>query len=89
MSTEQLIDLMHQALILSLLLAGPPLGFALAIGLFFAIFQAVTSIQEQSLIFVPKILVVIATLIVFMGWMTHLIVTFTVNVFSQMGSFAP
>ena len=89
MSPEQLIDLMQQALILALLLAGPPLGFALAIGLFFAVFQAVTSIQEQSLIFVPKIIVVIVTLMIFMGWMSHLIITFTTNLFSQMGSFAP
>ena len=69
MNVQGIVDIMNQALWTALMLAGPPLTLALMVGLFFAIFQAVTSIQEQSLIFVPKIIAVVFTMLVLMGWM--------------------
>lgn len=89
MSAQSIIDLMNQAMWISLLLAGPTLGLALAVGLAMSIFQAVTSIQEQSLIFVPKIIAVAISLLVFMGWMTRLLITFTTHLFMQIGSVGP
>jgi flagellar biosynthetic protein FliQ len=89
MTPQGLIDLLNQALLLALLLAGPSLLFALVVGVFFAIFQAVTSIQEQSIIFVPKIIAVVVSLLLFMGWMIRIAVVFTQNVFAQIGQMAP
>lgn len=89
MSAQAIIDIMNQAMWVSLLIAGPSLGLALVVGLAMSIFQAVTSIQEQSLIFVPKILAVVLSLLLFLGWMTRILVTFTAHLFSQIGSVAP
>jgi flagellar biosynthetic protein FliQ len=89
MSPQALIDIMHQALWVSLLLAGPTLGLALIVGLFFSVFQAVTSIQEQSLIFVPKILAAVVSLLLLMGWMTRLLIAFTTELFMTIPSVTP
>ena len=85
MTPQGLIDFLNQAVLLALLLAGPSLLFAFVVGVFFAIFQAVTSIQEQSIIFVPKIIAVVAGLFLFMGWMVRVTITFTQNLFVQIG----
>ena len=55
MSMNLAIDLAREALMMVLLLAGPILAFGLCVGLAIALFQAVTSLQEQTLQFVPKI----------------------------------
>ena len=89
MTPQALIDLLSQALILALLLAGPTLLLALAVGIFFAVFQAVTSIQEQSLIFIPKIIAAVVSMFIFMGWMVRLVITFTQNLFLQIGQITP
>lgn len=89
MTPQDIIDVMHRALILALMLAGPSLLLALTVGVIFSIFQAVTSIQEQSLIFVPKILAVVLSLLIFMGWMVRVCITFTQNLFAQIGQISP
>jgi len=89
MTAQGIIDIMNQAMWTTLLLAGPALAFALFVGLFFAVFQAVTSIQEQSLIFVPKIIAVAVTLLVLMGWMTRLMIAFTTQLYLQIGTVGP
>ena len=55
MSIGQIVSLMRDSIIQILILIAPPLGVALVIGLIVAIFQAVTSIQEQTLTFLPKL----------------------------------
>ena len=89
MTPQSLIDIMQQALWLSLLLAAPTLGLALGVGLFFSVFQAVTSIQEQSLIFVPKIIAAVVALLVFMGWMTRLLLSFTTQLYMSISNVVP
>lgn len=89
MTPQGVIDLLHQALMLSVMLAGPVLLLALVVGVFFSVFQAVTSIQEQSLIFVPKMIAVGISLLIFMGWMVRLVITFTHNLFLQIGQISP
>ena len=85
MTPQGLIDLLNEALLVALLVAAPSLLFALIVGVFFAIFQAVTSVQEQSIIFVPKIIAVVAGLFLFMGWMVRVTIIFTQNLFVQIG----
>ncbi len=77
MTPEEVLDVGMQALWLAVLLAGPILGGALAVGLLIGIFQAATQIQEMTLSFIPKLLAVIVALFVAGGWMLELITTFT------------
>jgi len=73
--------LMSQALFQTLLIAAPMLGLSLLVGLTISIFQATTSIQEQTLTFVPKIVVVLGSIIVFGTWIINSMVNFTMRVF--------
>jgi flagellar biosynthetic protein FliQ len=73
-------------MVLSLKIAGPVLLLGLIIGLLVSIFQAVTSIQEQSLSFIPKI-VGVAVLIVVLGpWMLGQLVTYAQNLYLSIPS---
>jgi len=65
MSQEMVIDVMTRSLYTIIISALPPLIMGLSVGLIVAIFQTVTSIQEQTLAFVPKIIAVMVALIIF------------------------
>jgi flagellar biosynthetic protein FliQ len=79
-ATELLKALMFQAVTL----AAPILLTALTIGLSISIFQSVTSIQEQTLTFVPKALGIVSLLVVSLPWMLHMLVQFTTAVIQKM-----
>jgi flagellar biosynthetic protein FliQ len=66
-----------------LILGGPALLVGLVVGLLVGLFQTVTSIQEFTLTFVPKMFVVFLCLFLLMPWMTDKLVTFTRNLFQQ------
>ena len=81
MNQDTVINLATQAMTLALEIAGPILLCGLIIGLLVSIFQAVTSIQEQSLSFIPKI-VAVAVLIVVLGpWMLGQLVSYAQNLY--------
>ena len=81
MNQDTVINLATQAMMLALKIAGPILLVGLIVGLLVSIFQAVTSIQEQSLSFIPKI-VAVAVLIVILGpWMLGQLVTYAQNLY--------
>ena len=81
MDQDTVVSLATQAMMLSLKIAGPILVLGLIIGLLVSIFQAVTSIQEQSLSFIPKI-VGVAVLIVVLGpWMLDQLVGYAQNLY--------
>ena len=63
------------------ILIAPVLGAALIVGLFVAIFQATTSIQEQTLAFIPKIVAVFVAILIFGPWMLRIMVEFVTNIF--------
>jgi len=69
MSTGEVVTLLQGAVRQVLMIASPMLISALLVGLIIAILQATTSIQEQTLTFVPKILVILAVLAALGGWM--------------------
>ena len=75
-----LIDFAMESIKTTLLLSAPMLGFGLITGLLLSIFQAVTSIQELTLTFIPKILAVFFSLIVFFPWLLELMLEFTSNI---------
>lgn len=69
-----------------LMLAGPIMTAGLLIGLVIALFQALTTIQEMTLTFVPKILVVFVSLILFLPFMMTTLIEFAQQLFDKMGS---
>jgi flagellar biosynthetic protein FliQ len=86
MNQDTVINLATQAMMLALKIAGPVLLLGLIIGLLVSIFQAVTSIQEQSLSFIPKI-VGVAVLIVVLGpWMLDQVVGYAQNLYLSIPS---
>jgi len=78
------MQLIRDALTTTLLLAGPPMLFALVVGLVISIFQAVTQINEMTLSFVPKILAVFVSMVVFGPWMLNTILTYTNSLFAYL-----
>ena len=69
-------------------MTSPILGAALIIGLIVAIFQATTSIQEQTLTFLPKMLVILAMLALLGGWMFASLRGYTLNLFDMIPKLA-
>lgn len=81
MSVDNVIDIARGATIITLQLALPLLLFGLVVGVIVSILQAVTSVQEMTLTFVPKILAVILALVIFGPWMLQNIVAYTSRLF--------
>jgi len=77
MSPDFVINFGREAVIMTLTLALPMLGLGLVVGLVVSIFQAVTSIQEMTLTFIPKIIAILAGLIIFAPWLLDKLVTYT------------
>ncbi len=71
MDSAAVVDLARQALWMTMIISGPLLGVGLIVGLVVGIFQAATSINEQTLSFIPKILAVGLTMSVAGGWMIN------------------
>ena len=88
MSIGMIVNLMRGAVFQVFILCAPVLGAALIVGLIVAIFQATTSIQEQTLTFLPKMLVILAILALIGGWMFSMMGNYTVNLFSQIPNLA-
>jgi flagellar biosynthesis protein FliQ len=81
MNQDTVINLATQAMMLALKIAGPILLLGLIIGLLVSIFQAVTSIQEQSLSFIPKIIGVAVLIVVLGPWMLGQLVDYVQNLY--------
>ena len=76
------VDTVKSALIQALLLALPILGAGLFVGLCVSLFQAVTQIQEQTLTFVPKIVVMILVAVALLGWISQRMADFAYEMFT-------
>jgi flagellar biosynthesis protein FliQ len=86
MSQNAFLDVMRNALTLTLLLSAPMLAFGLVVGLIVSIFQAVTQINEMTLAYIPKILAVFVALAIFGPWMLQMTLNFTSNMFIALPS---
>ncbi len=84
MSSEFFVDLAAQTLRTALLLAALPLLVGLFVGVIISIIQSVTQIQEQTLVLVPKMLVVAVVLLLFLPWMLPVLLDFTTTLFSHL-----
>jgi len=87
MSEDMVIDLVREAVLTVITVAGPLLLLALSVGLLISVFQTITSIQEQTLTFVPKILAVFLGVYFFGPWMMQKIVDLFINVTDNFGQF--
>jgi flagellar biosynthetic protein FliQ len=84
---EFVIQTARDAMYTALLVAAPPMGLALIIGLMVSIFQAVTQISEVTLAFIPKILAVFGGLLFFGPFMLDTLMKFSINIFSHLPDF--
>ena len=88
MTPDAVVEIGRDTLFTAMILAAPVLCVGLTVGLLVAIFQAVTSVQEQTLSMIPKMLAVAVTLIVLMPWMINRIVVFAHAAFERMAGAA-
>lgn len=77
----------YHALLLILMISGPPIAVASVLGLFVAIIQAATQIQEQTFSFAIKMVAVIGTIVLMGGWLTGLIVGLANQIFQNFYKF--
>ncbi|SDK12586.1 flagellar biosynthetic protein FliQ [Methylophilus rhizosphaerae] len=87
MSPEQVMTLGSEAMQTTLMVAAPILGIALAVGLVVSIFQAATQINEQTLSFIPKLVGVMAMMLLAGHWMLMTLVDYMHHVFSMIPQF--
>ena len=85
MTIDVVMDITRQALFLIIKVSLPVLLVSLCVGLAISIFQTVTSIQEQTLTFVPKIICVFLSLVLLGNWMMTSLVEFMTNLWSNFG----
>lgn len=88
MDSGIVIDIAREALWLIIKCSAPLLLVSLIVGLLISIFQTITSIQEQTLTFVPKILSIFITLILCGGWIMNNIVAFMARLFADFSTYA-
>jgi flagellar biosynthetic protein FliQ len=83
MSQETIIEVMQSAIWTVILTAAPPLLMGLIVGVSVSLFQTITSIQEATMAFVPKILAVFLSLIIFGSWMLTTLRDFVVTLYEN------
>lgn len=87
MSEADIIAIGKDAVKTVLLVAAPALGIGILVGLIVSIFQAITQIQEQTLTFIPKIIAVLISLIIFGPWMLRNITNFSRTLLENLHTF--
>jgi flagellar biosynthesis protein FliQ len=83
MSPTDVIDIAHETIVVALKLGAPIMLLALAVGLVIAFLQALTQIQEMTLTFVPKVLVILVSLLALLPFMLQTLTSFTESLVSR------
>lgn len=83
MTPDMVINLAEQSIYTIMIISAPMLLIALAVGLLVSIFQAMTQIQEQTLAFIPKILAVFISIVLFGPWMLTILLDYTRDLFQK------
>ncbi len=81
MSTDFVVGIMAETVWITLLVSAPVLIVGLLVGVLISLFQAVTQVQEMTLVFVPKIVACLIALVAALPWMINILVSFTHNIF--------
>lgn len=87
MGQGEVISIMQDAIYTTIMAAAPMLVVAMAIGLIVSIFQATTQINEQTLAFVPKIVAILLSLVLFGGFIQSTIQQFMIRLFNSVGTY--
>ena len=87
MSPEQVIDIARETLWIIVKTSAPMLLVSLVVGLIISVFQTVTSIQEQTLTFVPKLLSIFAVIVLCGNWIMNNIIEFMIELCKNFGNF--
>jgi len=82
MDVTQASDLVRETLMLTLVISAPMLVIGLIVGLLVSLFQAVTQIQEQTLVFIPKIVAMVVAAFVVMPWVAQRLMEYAAVMFS-------
>ena len=86
MDNSFVVEISNQAIKVTMMLAAPMLAGALVVGILVSLFQAVTQINEQTLSFIPKILVIVIALVILSPWMMDTITSFTHDLYVSIPS---
>ena len=86
MNPDVAIDLFKSTVMFSLYIVAPFLGVTLVVGLLASILQSVTSMQEQTLTFVPKLIALAGLALVLTPWLLRTLSEFTITILTRMGS---
>ena len=78
-----IVDLAREALRTAVYVAGPALIVSMIVGLSISVFQVVTSLQDQTVAFVPKVLAVMLVVVISFPWMMRLMIQFTTKMFTD------
>jgi flagellar biosynthesis protein FliQ len=87
MTPDFAINICKKSVETILLVSAPMLLSGMIIGLIISIFQAATQINEQTLSFIPKIVAVFLTMLIFGPWIIRIVTAFTVGIFDSMATF--
>ncbi len=83
-TVQGIIDIAQQTLFTAVLLSMPVLLTSLVVGVFISLIQTVTSVQEMTITFVPKLMAVMGVTLLAMSWMIQVLVEYTENLWSHM-----
>mgnify|MGYP001020854101 CR=1 FL=1 len=86
MTADQVMEVMKEAMLVAFEMAGPLLILSIIVGLIVAVFQAATQIHEQTLTFVPKLIVIALLLLILGTWMYRVMDEFVIRLFEIMAS---
>ena len=86
MNPDLAIDLFKSTVMFALYIVAPFLGVTLVVGLIASLIQSVTSMQEQTLTFVPKLLALSGLMLVLTPWLLRALSEFTITIISRMGT---
>lgn len=87
MSQEMVVGLMTEAIKVLLMISAPMLIAGLVVGVLISIFQTATSIQDQTLTFIPKIVAVLLMLLTALPWVTQVMMDYTTRLFANLHTF--
>ncbi|WP_270180450.1 flagellar biosynthesis protein FliQ [Alkalihalobacillus sp. CinArs1] len=87
MSPDLVISIAEDAVYTVIIISAPLLLIALGVGLIVSVFQAMTQIQEQTLAFIPKIIAVLLTIVLFGPWMLTMMLDYTTNLYQNLYRF--
>lgn len=89
MTQQMAIDLARDALMMTILISSPMLAVGLVVGLIISVLQTTTSIQEQTLTFVPKLFAILFSVAAFGPWMIRMMTEYVVKLLTAMSYVAP